>query len=132
MRALVLVLEIFAPVFLIVAALHLFLGLDADALLGAKVSAEVAAEPSLDSQNRFYGVAFALYGVVLYLCATDLQRFEPIFKSALWVFFLGGVARLLSWATHGAPAPLVITLAATELVIPPLLLAWHANVKNEI
>ena len=131
MRALAIVLKVFAPVFLIVAALHLLLGLNADALLGAKVSAEVAAEPFLNSQNRFYGVAFALYGVVLYLCATDLQRFEPIFKSAMWVFFLGGVARLVSWATHRAPAPLVIALAASELLIPPLLLTWHARAKNE-
>ncbi|MDB5977035.1 MAG: hypothetical protein JWR07_3795 [Nevskia sp.] len=130
MRALVLVLEVVAPVFLIVAALHLLLGLNADALLGAKVSAEVAAEPSLDSQNRFYGVAFALYGVVLYICATDLRRFEPIFKAAMWVFFLGGIARLVSCAIYGAPALPVIALTVIELVVSPILLAWHARIKN--
>ena len=44
---------------------------------------------------------------------------------------IGGVARLVSWATHGAPAPLVVVLAASELLIPPLLLIWYAKVKNE-
>ncbi len=132
MRTLVLVLKALAPIFFGVSALHLVLGLNADALLGAKVSPEVAMEPSLNSQNRFYGVAFAVYGVVLYICATDLRRYEPIFKAAMWVFFLGGVARLVSWSTHGAPAPLVIALAASELLVPPALLIWHGKVKDSV
>ena len=72
-----------SPVFLLVAALHLAFGLNADALLGAHVNPETAAEPSLSSQNRFYGVAFAVYGPLLYICATDLQRYEPILREAL-------------------------------------------------
>ena len=44
--------------FFIVGALHLTLGLNADVLLGAKVPAETLSDPALDSQNRFYGVAF--------------------------------------------------------------------------
>ena len=131
MRMLSLVLTCFAPVFLVVALLHLVFGLNADALLGAKVSPETAADPSLDSQNRFYGVAFALYGVVLYLCARDLRRYEAFFKAALGVFFCGGVARLVSWVTLGAPAPLVVVLAVSELLIPALLLLWYAQVKHE-
>ena len=74
MRSLVLLLKLVAPVFLIVGALHLLLGLGADALLGAKVSAEVMTDPALDSQNRFYGVAFTLYGVLLFLCSTDIAK----------------------------------------------------------
>ena len=131
MRLLTLVLKCFAPVFVLVALLHLVFGLNAEVLLGAAVPVQILAEPTLNSQNRFYGVAFALYGVVLYLCAQDLRRYEAFFKAAVWVFFLGGVARLVSWATHGAPAPLVIVLAASELLIPPLLLIWYAKVKNE-
>ncbi len=130
MRKLALVLKICAPVFLLVAALHLALGLQADALLGAAVDAKVAAEPSLDSQNRFYGMAFALYGVVLAICATDLRRFEPVFTATMWVFFAAGVARIVSWTSHGAPAPAIIFLAATELTLPLLLLAWHARIKR--
>ena len=132
MRTFVLVLKALAPVFFGVSALHLVLGLNADALLGADVSAEVASEPSLNSQNRFYGVAFALYGVVLYICATDLRRYEPILKAALWVFFFGGVARLVSWVTHGSPALPVMALAATELLLPPALLVWYARIKDQI
>jgi len=127
---LAIVLRLLAPVFFVVAALHILLGLEADRLLGANVPAAAATDPSLDSQNRFYGAALALYGVVLLLCAADLRRYEAFFKAVLGVFFLGGVARLVSWAIHGAPAPLVIALTALELLLPPILWVWYRNAQN--
>jgi Domain of unknown function (DUF4345) len=131
MQRLASLLRVLSPIFVIVAAIHLVLGLNADALLGASVPPSIAAEPSLSSQNRFYGVAFALYGAVLYLCAKDLRTYEAFFKAAMWVFLLAGVARLVSWVQHGAPAPMIIALLLIELVVPPVLLAWHARAKNE-
>lgn len=130
MQTFLLSLKWIAPVFVVVAALHLALGLGADALLGAQVTAQAAAEPTLDSQNRFYGVTFALFGVVFHLAARDLPRFEPMLKGALCVFFLAGLSRLLSWATHGQPAQLVVALAAVELVVPPLLFLWLLKVTT--
>ncbi len=131
MHGLALTLKLISPVFIVVAALHLIFGFQADAMLGAHVSPETALEPSLNSQNRFYGVAFAFYGVALYLCAGDIRRYEPILKALLYVFFLAGVARVISWATHGAPAPLVMLLLATELLLPPALLVWLGRSQNE-
>jgi len=124
MSTLRLVLRIAAAVFIVVAGLHLSFGLDADRMLGAVVPAATVAEPSLDSQNRFYGVAFSLYGVLLYLCAGDLHRYAPILQATFTVFFLAGLARLVSWSVRGAPAPAVIGLMVTELVLPPLLYLW--------
>ncbi|MBK8258195.1 MAG: DUF4345 domain-containing protein [Polyangiaceae bacterium] len=118
------VLKLSSLIFIAVAAVHLLLGLGADQMLGAVVPPGALTEPSLDSQNRFYGVAFALYGVALYICAKDLVRFGPILKAVLAVFFLAGCARLVSWGIHGRPAPLVMGLLATELVLPPLLYLW--------
>jgi hypothetical protein len=131
MQRLALVLRLLAPVIFVVASLHLALGLNADALLGASISSATASEPSLSSQNRFYGVAFALYGAVLYLCSRDLRTYAPFFKAAMWVFFLAGAARVVAWVQYGAPAALVIALLAVELLLPPLLLAWHSRVVNE-
>jgi hypothetical protein len=51
-------LKLVAPVFVLVGALHLVLGVGADALLGARLPAEAFTDPALNSQNRFYGVAF--------------------------------------------------------------------------
>ena len=123
MRSLVLVLKLLAPVFFIVGALHLVLGLGADALLGAKVSAEAMTDPALDSQNRFYAVAFTLYGVLLFLCSTDIPKYATVLRCVLWVFFVAGLARFVSIALHGSP-PLMIWLLLVGEVLPPPLLAW--------
>ncbi len=117
-----------APVFLLVGALHLVLGVGADVLLGAKLPAEALADAALDSQNRFYGIAFTLYGVLLYLCATDLPKYATVLRCVLWVFFAAGLARLVSVATHGVPPALVLALLATELAMPPLLHLWLSKV----
>jgi hypothetical protein len=123
-------LKLAALVFFVVAGLHLVLGLGADQLLGAILSPETIAEPTLDSQNRFYGVAFGFYGVALYICAKDLTRFRPILVAALAVFFMAGCARLVSWGAHGAPAPLVTALMAIEIILPPLLYSWLRKVTR--
>jgi hypothetical protein len=52
------VLKLIAPVFLVVGCLHLVLGINAEVLLGANIGAEVLTDPVVDSQDRFYGVAF--------------------------------------------------------------------------
>ena len=131
MRNLSLFLRVVAPVFFIVGALHLILGLNADVLLGAMVPAEALNDPALDSQNRFYGMAFTLYGVLLLLSATDLPKYATVLRCVLWVFFLSGVARLVSIATHGIPPAPVVLLLGSELVAPPLLLLWLSRVLHE-
>lgn len=118
------VLKVLSPGFLLVASLHLALGVRADVTLGAQLPPAVLADATLDSQNRFYGVAFGLYGVLLYVCAADLARYALIVRCVLWAFFAGGLARIVSLATHGWPPPAVLGLLALELAAPPLLHAW--------
>ncbi|MGE0314051.1 MAG: DUF4345 domain-containing protein [Lautropia sp.] len=128
MSTLALLLKLGSPVFVLVGALHLVLGVRADVLLGARLPPEALADAALDSQNRFYGVAFGLYGVLLYLCATDLRRYATVLRCVIWVFFASGLARLVSIVTHGVPPPLVLALLVTELALPPLLSAWLSKV----
>ncbi len=117
MQALSIFLRLLAPVFLAVAALHLVLGIQADAMLGTVITPEMAREPSLASQNRFYGV-------VMFLCAGDLRRYAPILRALLVVFFCAGLARFVAWATLGPPAPMVVGLLVSELVLPQVLGWW--------
>ncbi len=117
--------------FFIVGALHLTLGLNADALLGAKVPVEALTDPALDSQNRFYGVAFTLYGALLYLSATDLPKYATVLRCVLWVFFAAGVARFVSIAVYGVPPMPVVLLLGAEVVAPPILLVWISLVLRE-
>ena len=117
-------LKLVAPVFALVGLAHLVLGVRADVLLGAQLPEQALNDAALDSQNRFYGIAFTLYGVLLYLCATDLRRYAAVLRCVLWVFFAAGLARLVSITTHGVPPPLVLALLASELAAPPLLHLW--------
>jgi hypothetical protein len=120
-------LKVVASVPILVGILHLVLGLQADVLLGARLPASVIADPAMDSQNRFYGVAFMLYGVVLFVGGSDLRRYLPVVRSALWIFFAAGVARLVSILLYGFPPPLVMTLLLVEVVGTPVLLLWLAR-----
>ncbi len=124
MNALILALRILAAAFIAVAALHFFIGAQADAMLGAPVTAAMAADPSLDSQNRFYGITFSLLGVALLVCATDLRRYEPIVLAVLGVLFAAGIARVLAWVLHGAPAPMIVGILCADLLLPPVLWLW--------
>jgi hypothetical protein len=117
-------LKIAAFIPLAVGLMHMSLGLGAEALLGGAPSADALANPSLDSQNRFYGAEFTLYGVLLWLCTTDMHRFAPVLRLLLFCLFLGGIARLISYATHGWPAPAIIALWASEVIIPPAMILW--------
>jgi Domain of unknown function (DUF4345) len=124
MKAFVLTLRILSVAFIAVAALHLVFGMQADAMLGAPVTPEMASEPSFDSQNRFYGITFSLLGVALLISATDLRRYEAIVVATLGVLFAAGIARVIAWAIHGAPSPVIMGIVCADLLLPPLLYFW--------
>lgn len=115
LRTLALVLRLLATTIFLVGAFHLALGVRADVSLGADLSAGAITDPALDSQNRFYGVSFTLNGVLLLLCASNIEKYATVLRCVLWVFFAGGIARLASMAIHGVPPPSILVLLAVEL-----------------
>ncbi len=131
MHTLSITLKVIAPAFLLVSGMHLAMGPGADVLLGAQLTLTTVSDPVLDSQNRFYGVAFGLYGVLLYLCATDLVRYLKVLHCLLGVFFLAGVARLLSLYVVGMPSWPVMSLLAIELAGPVALWFWVSRADIE-
>ena len=124
-------LKLVAPIFWIVGAVNLIFGLSADAMLGANVPANAIADPGLDRQNRFYGVAFTLYGTLLFSCASNLSKYRTVVMCLLWTFFAAGLARLVSIAKFGMPPPLILALLAVELIAPPLVIYWLSKVTND-
>jgi hypothetical protein len=124
MRTFALVLKLLSPIFILVGCLHLVLGANSEVLLGATMSLEVLSDPVVDSQNRFYGVAFTLYGFLHFLCATDISKYQTVLRTLLWVFFAAGCARIVSLVTHGIPSNQVLVLLSTELLLPPLGIVW--------
>jgi hypothetical protein len=95
------------------------------------VPAATIADPTLDSQARFHGVSFAVYGVLLLLGASNVKRYTVALRWALWIFFAAGVARLFSAAIYGVPPSPVLVLLVIELIVPPALVWWMSRVAHE-
>jgi hypothetical protein len=130
MKAFVLFVRVLSAAFIAAAALHLFLGPGADAMLGVPVTPHMFADASIDSQNRFYGVTFLLLGVVLLISTTDVRRYEPIIVATLGVLFLAGIARVVSWWMHGSPSAVIVGIVCADLLLPPLLYVWLRRVSG--
>ncbi len=111
-------------VFVLAGSMHVGLGLGADQMLGAQVSSQSMVDAGLDSQNRFYGATFTLYGVIFFMAAADLARYLPLLKATIWVFFIAGLVRFISVWMYGWPPILVTALFAAEVLLPPFLLLW--------
>lgn len=109
---------------ILIALTHVALGPNADVLLGSKISLSSLTDPTIDSQNRFYGAAFALYGVILIICSSDLDKYRSILVWTILIFFAAGLARLVSVSIVGWPPTIVVLLLFIEVFIPPLLIWW--------
>ncbi len=125
MQLLSVFLKISGGAIILIGLLHLFLGPQADVLLGAASVALDSADPVIDSQNRFYGVIFAGFGAMLILCATDLRKYQTLFDIFCLFFWLGGAARFVSYWATGLPTITVIGLTVIEILGTPLLYFWY-------
>ena len=117
-------LKLSAPIFVLIGCIHLILGVGAEVLLGASLDPATLSDPVLDSQNRFYGVAFSVYGFLMYICANDLNKYQTVLRVLIWVFFAAGLSRLVSIAIYGLPSVVVMVLLGLELLLPPTLHLW--------
>jgi Domain of unknown function (DUF4345) len=116
-------LKLMAVACFVPALLHGFLGVDADMLIGIPVPSS-GIDPSHDSQNRFYGVAFGLYAVLLWVAAFDIKQHAGLLRIVFGMVFLSGCARFLSLNAYGWPSEEVMFLWAIEIFLPPLLWFW--------
>ncbi|MCX5384109.1 DUF4345 domain-containing protein [Streptomyces sp. NBC_00083] len=102
-----------------IGATHLIVGV-------ASVPGAGSPGPTVDSLMRFFGAIFLGYGLAWIWVA----RQSPIPSNAVrllaGVFFLGGAARLLSWAALGRPDWFQLVLMGIELALPPLYF-WLAS-----
>lgn len=73
-----------------------------------------------DSEDRFYATLFLFFGIALIYGARRPSDRIAVLRALMFVFFLGGAARVVSFAVMGAPHPLFVILAFLELAIPVL------------
>lgn len=80
--------------------------------------------PTLESNYRYFAALLVGVGAAFLTIAV---KFE--WANVLWfvcaMVFIGGIARVISWALSGTPHVIMIVLMVLELVVPPVLVVWH-------
>ncbi|HEX9964003.1 MAG TPA: DUF4345 domain-containing protein [Allosphingosinicella sp.] len=90
------------------------------------VAGPVAAD--LDSHFRYLsGLLFAI-GLAFASCIPGIERKSARFRLLALLVFVGGLARLISYASIGMPGRGHVFGLAMELVAVPLLVLWQARI----
>ena len=115
---------VFGAVCCVISIAHIALG-------PAAIPGALPVNPTMDSEDRFYATLFLGFGLALMWCACDLQQRSQTFAFLLMIFFAGGCARMVSAAMVGLPSTLFIALGMLELLLPPLLWAFHRATRDD-
>ena len=126
---------IWAMLSIVTGVLDLIVGISAWQNIGMALSTEGFSDSILDSQVRFLGVVWIGYGVLLVISVLDLQRYTKILSGALFIVFVGGLARVVSIFQTGMPDSetgrgFVVFALVIELLLMPLLLLWQQRVMK--
>jgi hypothetical protein len=89
-----------------------------------------AAYPTIDTQVRFLGAIWLGLGVTLARIIPNIENQTMLFRLMMGSIFLGGVGRVLSLITLGAPPPFFIGLMLLELLGAPALIFWQSRVAK--
>lgn len=84
----------------------------------------------LDSQFRYVSGIFFALGLAFTTCVPGIERKGARFRLLSLLVVAGGLARLLSWATVGAPSVGHRWGLVMELVVVPLLMLWQARIAR--
>ena len=108
-----------------IASLHVALGSSA-------IPGSVPVNATMDSEDRFYATLFAAYGVAILWCVKDIERKSTVVYFLMATFFVGGLARLVSIASVGAPNSFFVAMTVLELAIPPLAAAAQYRISRSV
>ena len=117
-QALKALIMVFGAVCMVIALVHIGFG-------PRSIPGSVPVNATMDSEDRFYATLFLGFGAACIWSARDLAGRARAFEALMLVFFVGGVARLVSVAQVGLPGALFQVLGTLELVLPPLFVWMH-------
>src|SRR5262249_53515534 len=69
----------------------------------ASIPGSVPVNATMDSEDRFYATLFTAYGAALLWCVSRIERKGLYVKLLALVFFVGGLARIISMFAVGPP-----------------------------
>jgi hypothetical protein len=98
-------------------------------IAGARsIARQGTANPSVESELRFYAAFYVAYGVVALHVAPRADRDTAAVRALAGALFLAGLARAGGWLAVGRPHGLQRGLLVIELAAPPLVVAWQERV----
>lgn len=112
---------LFGAVCIAIALTHIAIG-------PSSIPGSVPVNATMDSEDRFYATLFLGFGAALVWCSRELDERRGVFFALLAVFFLGGIARIISAVQVGLPNLMFQMLGLVELVLPVVLYWWHRRV----
>jgi hypothetical protein len=99
-----------------ISLLHIALG-------PASIPGSIPVNATMDSEDRFYASLFLAYGAAVLWCVKEVERKAKFVQLLALVFFIGGLARVVSMLVVGLPHPFFIAMTVLELALP-LVLVW--------
>jgi Domain of unknown function (DUF4345) len=98
-------------------------------IAGARsIARQGTANPSVESELRFYAAFYVAYGVVVLQVAPRADRDPAAVRALAGALFLAGLSRAGGWIAVGRPHGLQRGLLVIELAAPPLVVAWQRRV----
>jgi Domain of unknown function (DUF4345) len=99
-------------------------------IAGARsIAGQDTANPSLESELRFYAAFYVAYGVIALRVAPRADRDAAAVRALAAVLFVAGLARGGGWLKVGRPHGLQRVLLVIELAAPPTVIAWQRRVR---
>jgi Domain of unknown function (DUF4345) len=85
----------------------------------------------LDSNLRFFSGVWLGLGLTLLWLIPRIDKEATIFRIVWGMIFLGGIGRLLSMLTLGAPPLPFMAFTALEIIGAPLFIYWQHKIQNK-
>jgi Domain of unknown function (DUF4345) len=100
-------------------------------IAGARsIAGQGTANPSVESELRFYAAFYVAYGAAVLQVAPRADRDPAAVRALAGALFLAGLARAGGWIAVGRPHALQRGLLVIELAAPPLVVAWQRRVAS--
>ena len=123
-RTLEIILYIGSAATLLIAAAHFVFG--SRAIPGANV-----VNATVDSEDRFYAIIFAGYGLALFHAARSVVQRAKLVRFLAGLFFAGACGRIASWASAGPPNLFFKAMLTLELTLPLVIWTLQARLARE-
>ncbi len=105
-----------------ISLLHIVLG-------PACIPGSVPVNATMDSEDRFYATLFTAYGAALLWCVKGIERKGAYIKLLALIFFVGGLARLVSIVAVGLPNRFFVAMTVLELGLPVVIVFLNSRLQ---